>query len=196
MNSDKRRDLMLIENAFVTTLVFAIFRLKHTHTNTHALHICTHTHRGVCKFSPELGYLYWGSSSLLASLSQMHDSWKVLSILANIHICVPFVCLSLSLCSCLPHSLSSSFIFCFPHWTLRLDRKFSPSCLLTYLLLISFAVCCLFHLPLSLSLALSWCRVARDVTRWARVHPCPCTTRTHSHTVVSCWVICWFRRDF
>lgn len=48
MNSDKRRDLMLIENAFVTTLVFAIFRLKHTHTNTHALHICTHTYREAC----------------------------------------------------------------------------------------------------------------------------------------------------
>lgn len=43
MNSDKRRDLMLIENAFVTTLVFAIFRLKHTHKHTRSTHAHTHT---------------------------------------------------------------------------------------------------------------------------------------------------------
>lgn len=183
MNSDKRRDLMLIENAFVTTLVFAIFRLKHTHT-----------HREACVNFPPSWVICIRDRLLLASLSQMHDSWKVPPILANIHICVPSFCPSLSLSAAvsLTRSLHRLF-FCFPHWTLRLDRKFSPSCLLTYLLLISFAVCCLFHLPLSLPLSLlssTWRDTMSTCTPMS-VHD----SDSLSHCV-SCWVICWFRRDF
>lgn len=70
MNSDKRRDLMLIENAFVTTLVFAIFRLKHTHT--HAYH--TRTHTEACVNFPSSWVICIRDRLLLASLSQMHDS--------------------------------------------------------------------------------------------------------------------------